>query len=56
MLITGAAGQNYSVQASTNLSNWTLLYVTNNAQTNSFLLTDPLATNQQRSYRILIGP
>ena len=56
MRLTGAAGQNYTVQMSTNLSNWTFLYVTNNGLTNSFLVSDPNATNKQRSYRILIGP
>jgi hypothetical protein len=58
MRLTGLAGLNYSVQVSTNLqpSSWTLLYVTNNATTNSFLVVDPNATNKQRSYRILVGP
>jgi hypothetical protein len=58
MLLTGAPNQNYTVQMATNLSstNWISLFITNNALTNSFLLTDPKATNQQRFYRILIGP
>ncbi|HEY5233597.1 MAG TPA: Ig domain-containing protein, partial [Verrucomicrobiae bacterium] len=58
MRLTGAANQNYTLQLSTNLSstNWTPLFVTNNSATNSFLLTDPDATNKQRFYRILIGP
>jgi transcriptional regulator with AAA-type ATPase domain len=58
MRLTGLAGLNYSVQVSINLqsSSWTLLYVTNNAATNSFLVVDPQATNKQRSYRILVGP
>ena len=57
MRLTGAANQNYTVQMSTNLSstNWISLFITNNTATNSFLLTDPNATNQQRFYRILIG-
>lgn len=56
-LLAGAAGQNYTLQMATNLSatNWNSLYTTNSA-TNSFLLVDPNATNQQRFYRILIGP
>lgn len=56
--LTGAANQNYTLQASTNLAstNWTPLFVTNNSSTNSFLLTDPNATNKQRYYRVLIGP
>jgi len=57
MRLTGASNQNYTVQMSTNLSstNWISLFITNNTATNSFLLTDPNATNQQRFYRILIG-
>jgi hypothetical protein len=56
-LLAGAAGQNYTLQMATNLSatNWTSLYTTNSA-TNSFMVVDPNATNQQRFYRILIGP
>jgi hypothetical protein len=56
--LTGAASQNYTVQMSTNLSstNWISLFVTNNPATNSFILTDPNATNKQGFYRILIGP
>jgi len=58
MLLTGASNQNYTVQSSTNLSlsNWTSLYVTNSAVTNSFILQDSHATNTTRFYRILIGP
>jgi hypothetical protein len=58
MLLTGASNQNYTVQSSTNLSlsNWTSLYVTNSAVTNSFILLDSHATNTTRFYRILIGP
>jgi hypothetical protein len=58
MLLTGASNQNYTVQSSTNLSlsNWTSLYVTNSAATNSFIILDSHATNTTRFYRILIGP
>ncbi len=58
MLLTGASNQNYTVQSSTNLSlsNWTSLYVTNSAATNSFIILDSHATNSTRFYRILIGP
>jgi hypothetical protein len=58
MRLAGAANQNYTVQMSTNLSstNWISLFVTNNPATNSFIVTDPNATNKQRFYRILIGP
>ena len=58
MLLTGASNQNYTLQMTTNLgsTNWISLFLTNNATTNSFLVTDPNATNQQRFYRVLIGP
>jgi hypothetical protein len=57
-LLNGAANQNYTLQVSTDLSstNWTTLYTTNNPAAGTFLLTDPNATNQQRFYRILVGP
>ena len=57
-LLTGAVGQNYTLQVSTNLhyNNWTTLLITNSTTTNSLLLIDPNATNQQRFYRVLIGP
>jgi hypothetical protein len=43
---------------STNLgsTNWLSLFVTNNTTANSFLLTDPNATNKLRFYRVLVGP
>jgi len=55
MWLTGATNQNYTIQMSTNLSstNWTSLFITNNALTNSFIVTDPNATNKQRFYRVL---
>ncbi len=58
MLLTGASNQNYTVLSSTNLSlsNWTSLYVTNSAATNSFIILDSHATNSARFYRVLIGP
>ncbi len=57
-LLNGAIGQNYTVQMSTNLSSgeWFSLFITNNATTGSFLVTDPDATNAQGFYRILVGP
>lgn len=57
-LLNGAANQNYTVQMSTNLAsaNWISLFVTNNATTGSFIVTDPSATNLERFYRVLIGP
>jgi hypothetical protein len=58
MLLNGVSNQNYTLQMSTNLSttNWITLFITNNPAFNSFLLTDPTATNKQRFYRILVGP
>lgn len=58
MLLIGASNQNYTLLSSTNLgsTNWIPLYVTNNATANSFILSDPNATNIQRFYRVLIGP
>jgi hypothetical protein len=57
-LYTGTAGQNYTVQMSTNLSstNWTTLFTTNSATTNAFIVVDPNVTNKQRFYRVLVGP
>ncbi|MDE3066385.1 MAG: hypothetical protein KGJ60_02430 [Verrucomicrobiota bacterium] len=58
MRLTGASNQNYTVQMSAGLNstNWTSLFITNNTQTNSFIVTDPNATNRQRFYRVLVGP
>jgi large repetitive protein len=58
MRLTGASNQNYTVQMATNLGSagWISLFFTNNATTNSFMVADPNATNQQRYYRVLIGP
>jgi hypothetical protein len=57
-LLNGMVGQNYTIQMSTNLSftNWATLLITNNATTNSFNVIDPNATNNQRFYRIKVGP
>lgn len=58
MRLTGATGQNYTVQVSTNLNStdWISLLITNSAATNSFNVVDPGATNSRRFYRVLIGP
>jgi len=58
IVLTGVEGQNYTLQMSTNLisGNWTTLFVTNNTTTNSFIVTDPNATNAARFYRVLVGP
>jgi hypothetical protein len=56
--LAAAAGQNYTIQMTTNLSaaNWISLLVTNHANASSYLVTDSYATNRQRFYRVLIGP
>jgi len=58
MRLTGAAGQNYTVQMATSLtaSNWTTLFATNNLATNSFNVIDPGASDRQRFYRVIVGP
>jgi len=58
MWLNGATGVNYTVQMSTDLSstNWTSLFVTNSATANSFMVIDPNATDQQRFYRVKVGP
>jgi hypothetical protein len=58
MRLFGAANQNYTIQTSTNLSssNWISLFSTNNPDASSYIVIDPKATNQQRFYRVLIGP
>ena len=57
-VVTGTAGQNYTVQMSTNLNsvNWSSILVTNSPSMNSFFVTDTNATNPARFYRVLIGP
>lgn len=53
--INGSAGQNYTVQYSLTLTNWTTLFVTN-SPSGLFTITDSNATNASRYYRVLIGP
>jgi hypothetical protein len=51
--LTGTAGQNYTIQAATNMSaspGWFTVFVTN-APANSFIVVDPGATNSRRYYR-----
>jgi hypothetical protein len=47
--VRGIAGQSYTLEASTNLEDWTAIN-TNVAPSNSFVLTDPNATNFVRRY------
>ena len=54
--VTGAAGQTYLVQASTNLANWTTLFTTN-PPAMPFQWNDAATTNfAARFYRIQLGP
>ena len=55
--LAGIAGQNYTIQKSTNLNstNWTVLYVTN-APGGVFQVMVPLASNGSAFYRVLFGP
>ncbi len=56
MTISGDAGPDYSMLASTNLVNWTLIQTTNSPLP-PFLFVDPNSTNYlQRFYRVLLGP
>ncbi|MDB6024543.1 MAG: hypothetical protein JWM68_766 [Verrucomicrobiales bacterium] len=48
-------GQNYTVQYSTNLTNWITLLLTNTTVTNA-TVTDFTATNPFRLYRVFVGP
>jgi len=54
----GASGNNYTVQASTNLAgtNWTTLTVVSNLSGSPYLIQDPAATNPARFYRAFQGP
>jgi hypothetical protein len=55
--VTGSTGVNYTIQSTTNLisTNWASI-LTTNPTANTFLFSDPNATNPSRYYRILIGP
>ncbi len=56
MLLTGVSNQNYTLQGSSNMINWTSVLITNNKIANSFFVADPKATNSHRAYRVLVGP
>src|SRR5262249_48769990 len=57
LAVSGSAGQNYTVQMTTNLAsmNWTPLLITN-PPSGTFLFKDVNATNAARFYRVLLGP
>jgi hypothetical protein len=48
-------GQNYTVQFTTNWSNWLPLLFTNANSTNT-VVVDSTATNIMRLYRVFVGP
>ena len=54
-LINGSIGQNYTIESSTTLTNWSTLYVTN-APSSAFSITDSSATNRWNFYRVRVGP
>ena len=54
--IGGHSGPDYTIQASTNLTNWLPVW-TNRSPVTPFPFTDPNTTNfNQRFYRVLLGP
>jgi hypothetical protein len=55
LLLNGLLGQNYTVQFSTTLTNWSTLLVTN-APASSFTVIDPTLPGRLGFYRILVGP
>lgn len=55
--VTGQSGQEYIIQASTNLINWTPIYTNPAPYTSPFDFVDPNATNYlNRFYRVVTGP
>lgn len=54
--VAGEAGPDYTIEASTNLVNWTNLFTTNSPAL-PFNWSDPAASSySQRFYRVLLGP
>ena len=54
--VAGGSGQNYSVQVSTNLTDWASVFTTNPASGNFFWNEPGMEKYSQRFYRILQGP
>ena len=56
--LNGSAGNNYTVQATTNLAgtNWFTVLVVSNMPGSSYWVSDNNATNSHRFYRVLLGP
>ena len=55
LLLTGLVGQNYTVQFSTDLANWSPLLITN-APGGPFIVPDPVPPGAKGFYRVLLGP
>jgi hypothetical protein len=54
--ISGDTGPDYTIQASSNLLNWSPI-LTTNPQASPFQFFDPAASSySQRFYRVLLGP
>ncbi len=53
--VNGVAGQNYTIQASTNLINWSSITVTN-SPTDVFTVLLTSGTPAQSYYRVMVGP
>lgn len=53
--LNGSVGQNYTLQYSTTLTNWTSFVITN-PSASDVIIVDPTATNLMRGYRALLGP
>ena len=53
--VNGGAGQNYTIQSSSNLTLWTTVRYTN-APTDSFLVQLTGITNSSSFFRVLVGP
>ena len=53
--VDGVAGQNYTIQGSTNLINWSSISVTN-APSDAFIVVLNRATNGLGYYRLMVGP
>jgi len=57
-LLSGLAGQNYTIQGATNLSTsdyWQVV-LTTNIPCDTAVVLDPHATNNARFYRAIVGP
>ncbi len=56
LTVMGDGGPDYLMQASTNLTSWVPIWITN-PPAPPFLFSDPVATNfNRRFYRVLLGP